>query len=421
MKKKVLFISILISIQFYTFAQFSIDGEFRPRTEYNHGLKKLTAPNTDATIFTAQRTRISFNFENDFMVSKITFQDVRNWGSTPQLAASDGFSALHEAWVQVKLAKSWALKAGRQELVYDDHRIFGNVGWAHQARSHDVAVLKFDKKGIVKFDFGIAFNQNATLSDPYATAGYKAMQYFWLQKDLGKYIDMSFLSLNNGLQYQDPSSLKYSVLYSQTTGARFTVKPKENLDINLAAYYQDGKDGSDKDLTAYYVAASATLGLLDKDKLKLTAGMELLSGTDRDSTIMVNNSFTPLYGTNHKFNGHMDYFYVGSHVGNVGLQDIYFKAAYKVGKMTPGIDFHIFSAAAILQDQVNNKVYESLLGYEIDFSVGYKLNDFVSFKAGYSQMLATESMEFLKGGSKDEKNNWGWLMLSVSPKFFESK
>ena len=149
--------------------------------------------------------------------------------------------------------------------------------------------------------------------------------------------------------------------------------------------------------------------------------MELLSGTDRDSTIMVNNSFTPLYGTNHKFNGHMDYFYVGSHVGNVGLQDIYFKAAYKVGKMTPGIDFHIFSAAAILQDQVNNKVYESLLGYEIDFSVGYKLNDFVSFKAGYSQMLATESMEFLKGGSKDEKNNWGWLMLSVSPKFFESK
>ncbi len=33
-------------------------------------------------------------------------------------------------------------------------------------------------------------------------------------------------------------------------------------------------------------------------------------------------AFTPLYGTNHKFNGWMDYFYVGNHGSSIGLQDI---------------------------------------------------------------------------------------------------
>ena len=40
-----------------------------------------------------------------------------------------------------------------------------------------------------------------------------------------------------------------------------------------------------------------------------------------DKDYKENNSFTPFYGTNHKFNGHMDYFYVGNHIGNVGLRE----------------------------------------------------------------------------------------------------
>ena len=33
--------------------------------------------------------------------------------------------------------EKFAFKVGRQEINYDDARIFGNVDWAMQARSHD--------------------------------------------------------------------------------------------------------------------------------------------------------------------------------------------------------------------------------------------------------------------------------------------
>jgi hypothetical protein len=44
----------------------------------------------------------------------------------------------------------------------------------------------------------------------------------------------------------------------------------------------------------------------------LRGGFELLSGTDLQEPDK-NSAFTPWFGTNHRFNGHMDYFYVGNH------------------------------------------------------------------------------------------------------------
>ncbi|MDZ7608893.1 MAG: hypothetical protein U5K79_25710 [Cyclobacteriaceae bacterium] len=39
---------------------------------------------------------------------------------------------------------------------------------------------------------------------------------------------------------------------------------------------------------------------------------------DTDLTDTNDKSFNPLYGTNHKFYGYMDYFYVGNSHGQVG-------------------------------------------------------------------------------------------------------
>lgn len=426
MRTAVLSVLILMSFQFSAFAQFSISGEFRPRTEYNHGLNKLAGPNQDAVIWTAQRTRLNFDFSNDLISSRISLQDVRTWGSTPQLAAADGFIALHEAWVQLKLQKHWKLKAGRQELVYDDQRMFGNVNWAQQARSHDILVLKYERQAFLKADLGVAYNQNETLKNPYATAGYKAMQYLWLHKEFGKHLGISLLFLNNGKQMItviDSITNSYSTIYSQTAGTRMTFKTPEKITINAALYYQTGIDAANQELSAYYAATDVTLALLAENNLKFTAGFELLSGSDQKNPTPENNSFNPFYGTNHKFNGYMDYFYVGNHTGSVGLQDLYFKLGYKSGKFTPGLDFHLFSAAAQVYDASVSKEYNAALGNEIDLSIGYKLNDIVLFKFGYSQLFATESMEYLrsaKSGSKDEINNWAFLMLSVKPSFFES-
>jgi hypothetical protein len=36
-----------------------------------------------------------------------------------------------------RLTEAFSMKLGRQEVIYDNSRIFGNVDWAQQGRSHD--------------------------------------------------------------------------------------------------------------------------------------------------------------------------------------------------------------------------------------------------------------------------------------------
>jgi len=425
MRKISIILTLLVVTQQLSLGQLIVSGEYRPRTEFDHGYKKLAAPNSEALIYTSQRTRINFDYSNEFISAKLSLQDIRIWGSQPQLNTTDGLLSLHEGWVQVKFCKTLSVKAGRQEVIYDDHRIFGNVGWAQQARSHDMAILKFNDSGLFSADLGIAYNQNTIPSNPFSVTGnYKALQYLWLHKELSDKLGISLLLLNNGNQLTtkiDSINNSYSIIYSQTAGGRITSKPHKNIGINAAFYYQTGKDAANKDLSAYFASADISAQLLQK-KLTLSLGYELLSGTDQNSTnTSVNNSFTPFYGTNHKFNGHMDYFYVGNHLNSVGLQDIFVQTSYKIKKFIPGFDFHIFNAPSVIYDKSMNKTFKSSLGQEIDLFCNYKLNDIVTFSGGYSQMFATESLEFLRGGSADEISNWIWFMLSVNPKFYIEK
>ena len=68
-------------------AQFSLTGEFRPRTEFNHGYKTLASENQDWSIPTTQRSRLNLMFQKDIVKTKLTLQDVRYWGSQAQLVS----------------------------------------------------------------------------------------------------------------------------------------------------------------------------------------------------------------------------------------------------------------------------------------------------------------------------------------------
>ena len=131
-------------------------------------------------------------------------------------------------------------------------------------------------------------------------------------------------------------------------------------------------------------------------------------------------SFNPLYGTNHKFNGWMDYFYVGNHGGSVGLVDVNAFIAYNKDKFSAKIIPHFFSSAADIYD-ISNAKMDNKLGTEIDFTIGYKVASNIAFSAGYSKMYGTSSMERLKSGDKDENSSWSWIMFTFNPKLFSSK
>ena len=400
-----------------TFSQVKIDAELRPRFEYRHGFKTLFPDNADPAAFVSQRTRLNTYYQTKGYDFFLSLQDIKVWGDVPQLNASDNNGlAIHQAWARVDLNTELALKVGRQELIYDDSRIFGNVGWAQQARSHDVALLQFRKK-TSKLDIGFAFNQDSesltgtTLTIPKT---YKAFQYVWFHKNWN-YFSSSFLFLNNGLQYIDAiSSVDNETRYSQTLGT-YLYYGKGTLNLTGSFYYQFGNDVANNNLSAYLFGLNANF--IASENTVLGFGIEIQSGNDNGTTSGgTNKAFTPFYGTNHKFNGFMDYFYVGNHTNNVGLKDIYVSSNFKLNrKSNLLLAFHNFSSQAELTG-TNKKQ----LGNELDIVYSYKLQKDIALKMGYSQMFSSEGMEILKGNSDNNTNNWGWVMLVIKPSLFNS-
>ncbi len=413
MKQILLTIVLFVGITTTIFAQqFGMSAEIRPRFENRHGYKTLMPTNADGANFISQRTRLNFDYNNEKFKMRLSLQNVRVWGDVSTLSASDNANAIHEAWAQVNFNPKLSLKLGRQEIVYDDHRIFGSVGWAQQARSHDAFIFKYLADDNNRIDVGFALNADAqdNVDNLYSNvAGYKAFQYVWYHGNFNN-LGLSFLLLNTGVEYLDTNT-NQQIDYFQTIGSRFTYK-KDKLFANAAVYFQTGKY-TNTDVNAMYYAAN--LGYKLSDEFKIGLGYEYLSGKDMDDTTAEINTFAPLFGTNHKFNGWMDYFYVG--FGNpTGLQDINATFAYSKNRFSAKLIPHLFSAAANVYN--GTSLMDANLGTEIDLNLGYKIAKDIKLNAGYSMMMATDTMEIIKSGDKDENNSWAWIMFTFKPSLF---
>ena len=420
-KLQIAFLILAIALPSMASAQFVLSGELRPRAEYRHGFKSPAITDMDAAAFVSQRSRLNVAYKNDKMKFGLSLQDVRVWGDVPQLNLSDDSFSLHEAWGEYFITPEFSIKAGRMELAYDDSRMLGNVDWAQQGRSHDIGLLKYEKNAW-KVHAGMAYNQDQErlAGRVYTVIGnYKTMQLLWINHNEGN-LDVSALFLNNGKQEIYLYEETYPTRYSQTIGATGTYKLNPVV-FNASIYKQMGKEIGDKDMNALLFAINAKWSI--NENFSLTPGFEYLSGTSQRDAINPTyneiNSFNPFYGTNHKFNGHMDYYYVGNHINNVGLQDIYLKANYSKNKLSAGADLHFFSAAAdILNPNDLSKNMDNNLGQELDLYIGYKLATGVTLNVGYSQYFTTETTLQLKGGNKDETSNWAWVSLTFKPELF---
>ncbi|WP_299247253.1 alginate export family protein [uncultured Lacinutrix sp.] len=410
---------LCLGVVMTTYAQeFEISTELRPRLEYRHGYKTLIPNDVDAATFVSQRTRLNLKYGSEKLNAYVVFQNVRVWGDVATLGLSDNNgTAIHEAWAELKLDTKLSLKLGRQEIVYDDQRIFGNVGWAQQARSHDALVATYKPNAKHRLDFGLAMNENSEtlFNTDYAINNYKAFQYLWYHTNF-KSVDFSFLILNNGLAfYNDSDSEEQRVDYNQTIGSRVTFN-KNKIDTDASIYFQTGKIAG-VSLSAFNIAANANYSI--NNKFKAGLGAEYLSGTDMDANSNTLKSFNPWFGTNHKFNGLMDYFYVGNHTNSVGLLDINATLAYKKDKFSVKLMPHLFSSAATVVDSTEKEM-SNTLGTELDLVLGYSWTKDVSFQAGYSQLFATETLEVLKAGNRDNTNNWAWITVTVKPSLFKT-
>lgn len=411
----VVFLFLAIS-QWMSAQDFGVSAELRPRFEYRNGYKTLPVDSLDAAAFISQRTRLNFDYKNTYFEGYLSVQDVRVWGDVPTLNSADknGLS-IHEAWAKLRLTPQFDLKLGRQEIVYDNQRLFGSVGWAQQARSHDAVLAIYKPNTNHHFELGLALNASSeSLSRlDYTLNNYKTFQYLWYHTAVNN-LGLSFLVLNNGLTYYAEPQ-KEEVAYNQTLGTQLSFS-ENNLEAEGWLYYQTGKIAN-RDVNAVNIAAQFNYKL--NAHFTTGLGAEYLSGTDMNTTSSDMVSFTPWFGTNHKFNGAMDYFYVGNHSNSVGLLDAYVNLKYQKNKLKVNLIPHMFWSAAQVVNS-SNQVTDDYLGTEIDLQLTYNWQKDVSFQVGYSQLFGTESLQVLKGGNHKATTNWAWAMVTVKPSLFKS-
>ncbi|MEO6521524.1 MAG: alginate export family protein [Mucilaginibacter sp.] len=167
--------AILITLCFQAFnseAQISLTGQFRTRAEDRNGYGNLVTNDAQQGGFISQRTRLNFGYKWDLLTVGTSIQDIRVWGADAStISTTDNRLFLHEGWAELTLANKadtnvkfklldlLTLKIGRQELIYDDARLIGNLDWLQQGRTFDMALLKVVHHGW-QVDLGYAFNQN---------------------------------------------------------------------------------------------------------------------------------------------------------------------------------------------------------------------------------------------------------------------
>lgn len=417
-KLKTALLTLLAGISYNIQAQeLDVNLQVRPRFEYRNGYKTLLPQGQEGTSQISQRSRLNFNYKQDELTVKLTFQNTRTWGDVPTTTTADKNGvAIFEAWAQYNLTEKWSARMGRQVLSYDNQRIMGEIDWAQQGQSHDALMVSFHPKNH-QLDMGAAYNSNAenTFQTPYTVANYKAMQYAWYHTSFDK-LGVSLLMLNTGYEYANTAA-KLLVDYKQTFGTYLTYKTKK-IDSNLGVYGQTGKS-TDRSVSAWY--AGAAFGYNVTDSFKAGLGYEFLSGKDMNDGSTVIKSFNPLFGTNHAFNGYMDYFYIGNHLNSVGLQDAYLKLNYNIKKWQFALIPHVFSAPNKVINAANEEL-DSYLGTEVDFTAGFNFKKDITLTGGYSQMFGTKTLEILKSpGYSGHTNNWAWLMISVNPRIFSWK
>lgn len=405
-------------------AQLTVDAEFRPRTEYRHGFNNLITDAADAGFGISTRARLNTGYKTDAFKFYLSLQDVMVWGENRQILPYDQNNsfAIFQAWAELNLGGNWSTKIGRQVLSYDDQRILGGLDWAQQGRNHDAALIRHKKDKFV-LDLALAFNQDyshptgfVSQGTAYNTAGffsYKTMQMLYLKQAWDKFSG-SLLLLNNGFQEFDTDSNADGVSNLQTLGTHLNYKAGD-LGIAANAFIQTGKRQGEVDVKGAYLLG-LDLSYKASDKVGLGAGLEIISGND--AGVGETGAFFPLYGTNHKFNGLMDYFYVGNHANSIGLFDIHASANFKLNE-TSSLLVKVLNFSGE-QDLPSG---ENALGTELDLVYKKKFKGY-ALVAGYSHLFPADGMYELKGVAENvaaSGQNWAWVMLVIKPKLISGK
>ena len=404
---------------------FTLSGQLRPRFEYRNGAYQALQQGEEPAILVNNRLRLNmdYRFRQDLQLY-VSLQQVNIWGQAPQVQVIDrtGGLSVFEAYAALPLGGDFDLKLGRQQIVLDEDRIFGSLDWHPAGRAHDAVNINWRPVENLYLRSFFAFNQNyldgkaatdkinGNVNNPkgqYFTPGqpYQHMEALHAHYAFTPEQQLSFLFANLGLRNDDRAD--YNM---QTFGVHYR-GCSQDLAYGAEAYLQTGKNNTGATKEAYLLAAMVGYKFLPS--LSATMGIDYLSGNNTPDSSDKDKVFTPFSGTNHKFYGFMDYYYVNNtpQIPQVGLFNPYISATLKTSeKGNLYAAGHYFRSAGKIDGKTRN------LGVEADLVYTHKLQPFASLQVGYSVHKVSGSYNTLRGFSATRPwQDWFWCSININP------
>jgi hypothetical protein len=242
--------------------------------------------------------------------------------------ADPPLTEVNQAYLEWKPIDALPFRGGRQEIIIDNSRFIGNVGWRQNHQSFDAATIRFT--GVKNLDLGLIYiTRQRTItgaSRPMSTAhldgelefsGIGTLRAFFLSVDYDQETLWSLSTSTVGASFAGAAEL------SDSLGLSYRIECARQRDTG------SNPESVDTD----YVRAD--LGL-DVGALGVAAGYEVLGAGD-------DGSFNTPLATLHKFNGWADRFLS---TPADGLRDVFLSVGVQLGPWNLDGIYHDFSADA---------------------------------------------------------------------------
>jgi len=408
---------IALGINPSLFGQFYIDAQYRPRFEMRDGYRRLSSTGSAPAFVISQRTRLSFNYQTDFLKIVFSPQDVRVWGeeslaNTSGVFGDEASIDMFEAYAEIKMGKSGWISVGRQQLVYDNQRLLASRNWNQNGIAYDALVIKL-KSDDLNIHLGSTWNaMNESLSENYYWPyRLKTLNFLWMNRNINQNLQLSLLHIASG---QNETELSNKLNFRQTSGF-YSNYQHDDFGFNGSAYYQYGKNGQGKKLSAFLFDADIHYS---QSGFKQGLGLSYLSG-NKNINEKTDHLFNVLYGARHSFFGHMDYFRdFETYTKQGGLADIYYYFEFQLSKTVKlsntGHYFWLAQTNQLTPDKKN-------LGYENELLFNYQINEWGNLKGAYLFYLPTPAFKTLQEIPTKKWQQFFFLELTIKTRVFSQK
>jgi len=424
--------AVFLGGQFAQAVDFKFSGEIRPRFEYANDALNVGTNNplnpSDTKTFTTMRTRLGVKATVDSDTSGfIQIQDVRTWGGAnptkaPPSITQTGTSVsangldIHQAYIDLKnvLDTGVSLKIGRQEMVFDEHRLIGNIGWIQQGQtfdavrggfslSDDLNLTAFAAKTVANFTHPTLGNTVNTLATSESNFLGARLNYSLGGKDrITPYFYHALNPTRTGASFNGAFTPVAPLAQRLDYVGVYILKHIDRFRIRFDGAYQFGNISNTVDTRAYMLTINASTNVAIAKGANVMLWFDYLSGDDGTDPTKAKNFITP-YATNHAYYGFMDNYL---NIPTQGLLDAAVKVWVKpTKKLKIKVDAHWFRSA---KDTLVNTSKD--LGQEIDVTGIYPLAKNTKLVLGYSHYFAGNVLS--QGSGKNHQDgNWAYAMM----------